>query len=392
MKLNDVVDLLSRSMIREYTALAKKTPGCISLTLGEPDFDTPAEIEKEVEIAFLNKETHYIANNGKEELLEAISAFEQQHNNVLYKKDEIIVTSGATEALFVALFGILNPEDEVIVPHPAFSLYGEIVKMCRGKVVGMPTEQDSFQIREENMRRYLTPSTKAIILNSPNNPTGCIYDAESLETVYKIAKETGIFVICDDVYQQLSYNQKVKSFTSFTDLRQQIILVQSFSKPYAMTGWRMGYLAMDHSLKQRLELIHQFLVVSTPAPFQTACIKALQSDITPFLKTYDKRRRYVLQRICEMGLEVNEPQGAFYVFPSIHRFHLPSSIFCKRLILENGLAVTPGAAFGCEGYIRLTYCYSDEELQEGLDRLEAFVHKLEEEENGLVKQSEGISR
>ncbi len=382
MKLNDAVYTLSRSMIREYANLAKQTPGCVALTLGEPDFDTPDVIKKQVNLDFENGQTHYIANNGRQDLLEEIAKYEAEKNGVHYTKDEIIVTSGATEALFIALFGILNPEDEVIIPVPAFSLYGEIVKMARGKVVEMQTVEDHFQIRKNRLQSCITKKTKAIILNSPNNPTGCIYDSESLQTVYEIAKQTGMFVICDDVYQQLTYEGKVKSFTSYTDIRQQIVLIQSFSKPYAMTGWRMGYMAMDQSVKERLELIHQFVTVSTPAPFQSACIAALHFDISAFLKIYQKRRAYTLARIQKMGLEVEEPKGAFYVFPSIQKFGLSSSDFCKRMIVEEGLAVTPGIAFGCEGYIRLTYCYSDTELAEGLDRFERFVRKLEREGRG----------
>ncbi len=376
MKCNDAVYTLKRSKIREFTQLAKQTIGCVALTLGEPDFDTPSEIEQEVQQAFNTKQTHYIANNGMPELCERIAQFEHEQNGMDYTKDEIIVTAGATEALFVALYGIINPTDEVIVPIPAFSLYEEIIKMSRGICVPMNTSQDAFQITEENLRSKLTDHTKAIILNSPNNPTGCVLNQQSLQAIYNVAKETGIFVICDDVYRQLCYTDNYHSFTEYRDLKKQIILVQSFSKPYAMTGWRMGYLAMDASIKERLELVHQFTIVSTPAPFQLACIKALDYDITPFLNTYRSRRTYVLQRLHEMNLAVTQPDGAFYVFPSIQEFHMTSEEFAKRMIQEEKLAVTPGIAFGLEGYIRLTYCYSDTELKEGLDRLETFIQKL----------------
>ena len=222
----------------------------------------------------------------------------------------------------------------------------------------------------------MTEKTKAIILNTPNNPTGCVYTGESLQAVHDAVVHRPVFVICDDVYRQLVYLEDYHSFAEFRDLRGQLLLVQSFSKPYAMTGWRMGYLLADSAVKERLELVHQFMVVSTPAPFQKACINALDFNPHELVETYRRRRAYILQRLREMELPVVEPMGAFYVFPSIQEFGLPSGEFCTRMIREAGLAATPGACFGTEGYIRLTYCYSDEELREGLDRLERFVGSL----------------
>ncbi len=380
MSLNDAVYELSRSKIREFSALAKATPDCKALTLGEPDFDTPAVIEHAVQEAFDRGETHYIPNNGTGELLERIARFERENNGADYKEDEIIVTSGATEGLFTALFTILNPLDEVIIPVPAFSLYGEIVKMCRGVVVPLDTESDGFQIRGDKLQSLITERTKAVILNSPNNPTGCVLDKESLQSVHDCVKGKDIYVICDDVYRQLIYVDDYHSFTEYRDLRKQIILVQSFSKPYAMTGWRMGYIAMDAEVKERAELVHQFTVVSTPAPFQRACIKALDSDTEVFLNTYRKRRTYCMQRLEEIGLDYFKPQGAFYIYPSIKKFHMNSDTFARRMIKEEGLAVTPGSAFGNDNRIRLTYCYSDEDLTVGFDRLERFVRRIEREE------------
>lgn len=379
MQLNEAVYGAKRSAIREFSKLANRTPGCIALTLGEPDFATPQPVCDAVPEALAAGQTHYIDNNGTYALREAVARFEREKNGMDYTPDEVILTAGATEALFVALFGILNPGDEVIVPTPAFVLYEQIIGLCRGVFVPYDTAPDGFQLDADRLRALITPRTKAIVLNSPNNPTGCVYNESSLQDVHDAVQGRDIFVICDDVYRQLNYSGSYHSFAEFRGLRQQILLVQSFSKPYAMTGWRMGYLLSDASVKERLELLHQFMVVSTPAPFQTACIRALGCDVTPMLETYRARRSYVLQRLRDMQLPVCTPDGAFYVFPSIQEFGLPSAEFCTRMIREAGLAATPGSCFGAEGYIRLTYCYGNEQLREGLDRLERFVRALRAE-------------
>lgn len=374
--LNSAIYGARRSAIREYSRLAAETPGCVALTLGEPDFDTPQPVEAAVDEAFAHHETHYIPNNGSPALREAIADFERTQNGMDYTADEVIVTIGATEALFVALFGILNPGDEVIVPTPAFVLYEEIIGLCRGKFVPLDTRKDAFQIDPDRLRAAITPHTKAIVLNSPNNPTGCIYTPQSLAAVREAVAGRDIFVICDDVYRQLIYTEQYHSFAEFRDLRKQILVVQSFSKPYAMTGWRMGYLLADAAVKERLELLHQFMVVSAPTPFQRPCIEALRQSVEPMRSVYRKRRALVLARLEAMGLDMTEPLGAFYVFPSIEKFGLPSAEFCRRMIREAGLAATPGDCFGADGYIRLTYCYGDEALQTGLDRLEQFISTL----------------
>ena len=374
--LNTALYGASHSAIRQYTALAAQTPGCIGLTLGEPDFDTPTVVRDAAHVSLENHETHYIANNGAYALREKIAAFEREKHGLDYAADEVIVTAGATGALFTALFGILNPGDEVIIPTPAFVLYAEIVRLCRGVPVFLDTSSDGFQIRAERLNACVTEKTKAILLNSPNNPTGCVLDSESLQAVRAAVEGKPIFVVCDDVYRQLVYTENYHSFAEFRELKKQILLVQSFSKPYAMTGWRVGYLMADAAIRERLELIHQFSVVSTPAPFQKACAEALDCDGTDFLETYRKRRRYVLDRLAEIGLPVTIPEGAFYVFPSIARFGLTSSEFCTRMICEGKLAATPGSCFGGEGHIRLSYCYSDEILAEGMDRLQKFVESF----------------
>ena len=375
--MNSSVFDLKRSAIREFAKIAKETPGCISLTLGEPDFDTPECIREQAKLSLENGETHYIENNGLKELRAAIAEYETLKHRFECTESQVIVTAGATEALFVSLLGILNPGDEVIIPTPAFVLYEEIVKLCRAIPVKLDTCATAFQIRKNGLESLVSENTKAIVLNTPNNPTGTVLDTESLEAVRQVCLEHDLFVICDDVYRELIYTDDYHSFTEFKDVRDRTLLVQSFSKPWAMTGWRMGYLIAPADIKVRLELVHQFMVVSTPAPFQKAAIAALEYDPVELRDTYRKRRSYMLGRLRSMGLEVPEPKGAFYMFPSIERFGLDSATFCKRMISEVGLAATPGLCFGSDSHIRLTYCYSDSELAEGLDRLEGFIRKLE---------------
>ncbi|MBQ9044843.1 MAG: pyridoxal phosphate-dependent aminotransferase [Oscillospiraceae bacterium] len=374
--LNTALYALQPSPIRAFSALAAETPDCVRLTLGEPDFATPEPVCAAVSEALAAGETHYIENSGTRALREAIREHERAQHGFVCDADDVIVTDGANEALFVALFGILNPGDEVIVPTPAFVLYERIIALCRATFVPMDTTADGYQLREENLLRHVTPRTKAIVLNSPNNPTGCVLDRESLETVRRLVQQREIFVICDDVYRSLSYTDDYHSFSEFTDVREKTLLVQSFSKTYAMTGWRMGYLISDPRVRERLALLHQFLVTSTPAPFQRACIAALRTDPAPMRAAYAERRDVVLRALRDMGLETAAPQGAFYVFPSIRRFGMDSTTFCTRLLREQHVAVTPGVAFGADDHIRISYCTDHQTLQRGLDRLAAFVNSL----------------
>lgn len=375
-RLNSAVYDVKRSAIREFSRMAKETPGCIGLTLGEPDFDTPLSVRDAAKLALDAGDTHYIENNGTLELRTAISDFERERNGMDYSPDEVIVTVGATEALFTALFGILNPGDEVIVPTPAFGLYESIIGLCRGVFVPLPTENNGFQITREMIDSAITPRTKAIILNSPNNPTGCVYTSETLRAIHDAVAGNEIFVLCDDVYRQLVYANEYHSFAEFRDLREQIMVIQSFSKPYAMTGWRVGYLMCDLPVKKEIEKVHQFSVVSAASTSQKACIEALKSDPSLMRETYRRRRDFALKRLNDMELDVCKPEGAFYLFPSIEQFGMDSATFCTRMIREAGLAATPGFCFGSDHHIRLTYCYSDEELAEGLNRLERFVRSL----------------
>jgi aspartate/methionine/tyrosine aminotransferase len=376
LRLNDAVMNVELSGIRRFTFLVRDTPGACALTIGEPDLNTPDPIKEAAKAALDANDTHYPPGNGFPYLLEAISKFEAEHHGLHYGPDEILVTVGATEALSATFNTLLNPGDEVIIPTPAFGLYESITRLCRGVPVFLPTEDNGFQIDPAALAAALTPRTKAIILTSPNNPTGCMYSKETLDAIHEVLKDRPVFVICDDVYRTLTYVDGYHSFAEYQDMRDRIVVVQSFSKPYAMTGWRVGYLLADKAVKSRLEVFHQYAVTSVPAFIQPACVKALESDTAPMVEIFRKRRDYIYRRLTDMGFAIQEPQGAFYVFVDVRKYGMDSITFCERMLRESLVGAIPGIYFGTEGYIRLSYCYSDADLKEGLDRIERFIKSL----------------
>lgn len=364
---------LATSGIRWFTALANQTPRCVKLTLGEPEFDTPAPICAAVSGSLARGLTHYPPNNGRPELLEALSAY-MGRQGLSYGPDELIVTCGATEALAASLMALIDPGDEVIVPTPAFGLYESIVRAAHGVVVPLDTSANGFQISDELLEGAVGERTKAIVITSPNNPTGCVYDAHTLDAVARAQERYGLFVICDDVYNRLVYSEGYERYAArHPEARELTIVVDSFSKPWAMTGWRLGWLAVAPALKAQVEKMHQYLVSSVPAFLQDAAVVALGCDVEPMRETYERRRDYVCERLGGMGLSLEHPAGAFYAFPSIAGLGLGSEEFCRRAISEAGVALVPGTCFGSEGFVRLSYCVSDEDLKVGLDRLESFV-------------------
>ncbi len=374
--LNTSLVRLKSSGIRRINALAAQHPGCIALALGEPEFDTPQEIRDEVTRALQRGETHYPPNNGTPFLRRAISEY-MSAQGFDYAPDNVIVTDGATEALHATLLAMLEPNDEVIIPTPAFGLYESIVRVNHAFPVFLDTARADFQIDEDALRDRVTPATKAIVICSPNNPTGCIFNAASLDAVARVAAETGIYVICDDVYNRLVYTDGYERFAlRHPELREQTVVVDSFSKPWAMTGWRIGWLAADPSLAVQIAKAHQYMVSSAVSFEMPAAAAALSVDPAPMLETYRARRARVLAALEKMGLSVVEPAGAFYVFPSIKGTGLTSEQFCARVIEEAGVGLVPGSCFGSEGYVRLSYCVSDEDLDKGLRRLDRFVAGL----------------
>ena len=374
--MNTSLATLKPSGIRRINALAAEHPGCIALALGEPDFDTPEPIKDEVVRALGHDDTHYPPNNGRAATRQAIAAY-MTDASLAYAADEIILTDGATEALHATLMAMLNPGDEVIIPIPAFGLYESIVVANHAKAVFLDTEPVRFQIDEEALRGCVTPATKAIVICSPNNPTGCVLDGASLDAVARVASQTGMYVVCDDVYNRLVYADGYERFAQrHPELREQTVVIDSFSKPWAMTGWRLGWLAAAAPVEAEIAKAHQYLVSSAVSFEMDAAARALGVDPAPMLDAYRMRQKRVLAALDAMGLDTVEPAGAFYVFPSIKKFGMTSERFCIGAIEEAGVALVPGDCFGAEGYVRLSYCVADADLDEGLRRLSKFVSTL----------------
>ena len=372
--LNQNLSGLRRSAIRVYTNLAAATPGCVKLTLGEPDMDTPANIRAAASAALEAGQTHYAPNQGTPELRREIAAYETARGNAV-TGEQVLVTIGATQALYTALTGILNPGEEVIIPTPGFVLYESIVLAAGGRPVFLDVSKTGFQITGQALAAVISPKTKAIVLNSPNNPTGVVLNGESIAAVKGAVLGRPIFVICDNVYNLLC-DGDAPDLSLDEELREQVLVCQSFSKPWAMTGWRVGYLTAPAYVMDRLLLLSAAEIASVPTFVQAAAVEALRTDPGPLADTFRRRREYVTGRLKSMGLPFPEPRGAFYVFPDIRQFGMTSDEFCTRMIREAGVAAVPGSCFGLEGYIRLSCCCSDENLREGLDRMEHFLTAL----------------
>ena len=367
--LNQNLYSLKRSPIRVYSSLAKQTPGCINLTIGEPDFDTPEAIKAAAIAALADNRTHYAPNQGTLELRQAIADREG------VTPEQVLVTVGASQAMFTALLGILNPGEEVIVPVPGFVLYESIAAIAGAIIVPLDLSKSGFQIDKAALQALITPKTKAIILNSPNNPTGVILNEESLAAVKEAVLGKDIFLICDHVYGSLC-EKEVPDLTKDHQLQDQRILCQSFSKPWAMTGWRIGYLVCPEYVMERLLLLSAATIAAVPTFLQAAAVEALKTDPAPMAQSYARRRALVCRRLEAMGLDFPKPEGAFYVFPDIRKFGMTSEEFCTRMIRESGVAAVPGSCFGTEGYIRISCCCSEADLEEALNRMENFCKKL----------------
>lgn len=376
-KLNENIQKIETSLIRRFNDMAVRQNAELFLTLGEPAFNTPDSVKQACVDALFQNKTHYGPNTGIKELREKVSEFEKRKNNLDYTPDEVMITNGSTEALTCALFTILNPGDEVIIPTPAFLLYEMIITYTGAKAVYMDMSANDFQISKKMLDEYITDKTKAIILTSPNNPSGTIFNTDTLENVRAAVKDRDIFVICDECYNQLVFtDEKPKSFCNFSDMRDRIIVCQSFSKPYAMTGWRLGYMMAPEYIIKHAMKAHQFMTVSAGTFVQYAGIAALDFDPSQFVAVYKKRRDYVYDRLVKMGFDVIKPDATFYIFPSVRKFGLDSYEFCKRLLEEQSVVIIPGVAFGSEGNVRISFCVDDDVLVKALDRIEIFVKNL----------------
>ena len=326
---NEQILKVTESEIRKFNDYARANNAEYYLTLGEPDFYTPEVIVEATEKAMNEHKTKYGPTPGNLSLRKKICEFENKFNNVNYNPEEVIITQGSTEAITSALFTILNPDDEVIIPIPAYPMYREIVTYQKAKVLTLDTSNNNFQISKEMINSVITDKTKCIILTSPNNPTGTILSDESLNNIHDAIKDKGIFVICDDVYNQIVYTERKPGFVRFQDMKDRIVVCQSYSKSYAMPGWRCGYMLASEEFIFHAKKIHQYMIVALNTFIQDGMEVALDIDNQYMIDSYKERRDYVYNRLVNMGLDVVLPDGAFYIFPSIEKLGISSMDFCK---------------------------------------------------------------
>lgn len=377
------------SGIRKFFDIAQQLEGVISLGVGEPDFKTPYVVRREAINVLEKGRTSYTANAGLAELREEIAKYFHKRIGVDYDpKDEIIVTVGGSEGIDLCLRSVVTPGDEVLIVQPSFVCYSPIVTLCGGVPVPIETKaENEFRLTAAELRGKITDKTKLLVLPFPNNPTGAIMRKEDLEAIAEVLHDTNILVLSDEIYSELTYSGKHVSIASLPDMRERTIVINGFSKAYAMTGWRLGIAAAPRELISQMLKLHQYAIMSSPTVSQFAAITALRQcddDIVKMRDEYDMRRRYLVDAFNKLGLDCFTPQGAFYVFPCIRSTGLSSSDFCEKLVYSKKVAVVPGNAFGdCgEGFVRVSYAYSLSHLREAIKRIGEF---LEELKNGTVQ-------
>ena len=385
--LSERVVNLPPSGIRKFFDVVNEMDDAISLGVGEPDFDTPWHIREEGIYSLEKGRTFYTSNSGLKDLKVEICNYLKRRCDVLYDPNsEVLVTVGGSEAIDLALRAMLEPGDEVLIPQPSYVSYVPCTILANGMPVVIELEEkDDFRLTPEKLLEKITPKSKILILPFPNNPTGAIMEREDLEKIAKIVEEKDLFVISDEIYCELTYSGRHVTIASLPGMRERTVLINGFSKSYAMTGWRLGYAAAPREILQQMLKIHQYAIMCAPTTSQYAAISALRNgdeDVEQMREAYSQRRRYLVHALREMGLDCFEPYGAFYVFPSIKKFGMTSDEFATRLLQEEKVAVVPGTAFGdCgEGFLRISYAYSLESLKVALDRIRRFVERLEKEQ------------
>ncbi len=378
--LSNRVQNIKPSGIRKFFDLAAQMEDVISLGVGEPDFQTPWTIRKSAINVLERKRIVYTANSGLIELRKSISGYLNRKNNLTYDPEhEIIVTVGGSEAIDIAIRGLINPGDEVLIVEPSFVCYAPIVKLTCGVPVPIATKQENkFKLTAEELREKITEKTKLLILPYPNNPTGAIMTREDLEPIAEVLRGTDIMVLSDEIYSEMTYGRKHCSIAELEGMQERTLLVNGFSKAFAMTGWRLGYLAAPAPLVSQLVKIHQYAIMSSPTVSQYAAIEALENcdeEVRHMVKEYNVRRRYLVEAFNRLGLTCFEPEGAFYVFPCIRSTGLTSEEFCAQLLEKERVAVVPGNAFGesGEGFARVSYAYSLKHLMEAVARIGHFL-------------------
>ena len=391
--LSEKVKALKPSGIRKFFDIVKEIPGAISLGVGEPDFETPYHIREAGIQALQAGKTFYTSNSGLMELRKAVSDFTKRRTGLTYDPaSEIMLTVGGSEAIDVALRTIINPGDEVIYIQPSYVSYLPCILLADG--VPVPIElkaENRFRLTREELEAAITPKTKALILSFPNNPTGAIMEKEDLEAIVDVIKEHHILVISDEIYSELTYGKEHVSIASLPGMKEYSIVINGFSKGFAMTGWRLGYALGNKEILKQMIKIHQYAIMCAPTVSQYAAIEAMHNgdqDVIYMRESYNQRRRFLYHELQRLGLPCFLPEGAFYMFPDIREFGMTSEDFALDLLKEEKVAVVPGSAFGdCgEGFIRISYAYSIEELKEALLRIERYLNRKRSQKTESPKQ------
>ncbi len=380
--LSDTLKCIKPSGIRKFFDLLADMGDVTALTVGQPDFVTPWHIREAAIQSLERGHTYYTSNSGLPELREEVCKYMRRRFDLDYERDEVLVTVGGSEAIDVAVRALVNPGDEVIVPMPSFVCYEPIARMAGASVVTINTKaENGFKLTVEELKAAITEKTKLLVLPYPNNPTGAVLDRDELEELAKVLRGTDIAVLSDEIYAELTYGKKHISIASIDGMRERTIIASGFSKAYAMTGWRLGYLLAPKVWLKQMTKLHQYAIMCAPTVSQFAAVEALKNgdeDIADMRAEYDRRRNFIYDGLCEIGLPVQMPEGAFYIYPYIGGYGLSSEEFCERLLMEEKCAIVPGTAFGeCgEGYARISYAYSVKHIAEALEKIKRFVDKL----------------
>ena len=371
------------SGIRKFFDILDSMTDVTALTVGQPDFVTPWKIREAGIESLETGKTYYTSNAGTLELRREISRYMNRRFDLTYDpKSEVVVTVGGSEAIDVAMRTLLQPGDEVIIPTPCFVCYEPLCKLTGAKPVIVETRnEDKFKLTPELLESAITDRTKMLVLAYPNNPTGAIMDAEDLEKIAQILREKQIIVLSDEIYAELTYGRRHVSIASLPEMWERTVVVSGFSKAYAMTGWRLGYICAPAPLAKQMLKIHQYAIMCAPTTAQLAAITALRDcdeDVAMMTAEYDRRRRLIYNGLRDIGVESFEPEGAFYIYPNIGKFGLTSEQFCEKLLFEHKCAIVPGVAFGAagEGFARISYAYSVKHINQALERMEAFIKTL----------------
>ncbi len=392
--LSKTITQIKPSGIRKFFDLVTEMndPDVISLGVGEPDFDTPWFIREEGIYSLEKGRTFYTSNSGLKELREEISHYLERHCNVTYDyQHEILVTVGGSEAIDIGLRAMLDPGDEVLIPQPSYVSYEPCTILAGGvPVIINLKEKNEFRLTKEELLAAITPKTKVLIMPFPNNPTGAIMEKKDLEDIARICIEKDIFVMSDEIYGALTYGADHVSIASLPGMKERTILINGFSKAFAMTGWRLGYACGPKDIIEQMTKIHQFAIMCAPTTSQYAAVQALKygdAEVEKMRQSYDQRRKFLVHTFRKMGLECFEPFGAFYIFPSIKSLNMTSDEFAQKLLQAEKVAVVPGTAFGdCgEGFLRISYAYSLEELKTATDRIARFVDYVRNHPEGETK-------